>query len=88
MLKDYSKEWKVFDSFCEKGKIAIITSERVGYDEELTPCESFISIDRAKEIVKSLKEAISKAEAHKNSRVSYIPYEMKYYNRKKPKQND
>ena len=57
--------FKPFDSYVEDGRIVILTSEYSEMHGGNVTCTHFMSIDRAKEILKDLEEAINSLEKSK-----------------------
>ncbi len=53
-----------FDSYIENGRLIIITTDYVGDEKEIT--ENFISLERAKEILKDLQLNINLLENQNN----------------------
>jgi hypothetical protein len=53
--------YRTFDSYVDRGKIVIITKEYSDMQGETVPVEHYISLSRAKEIIASLQDAVSRA---------------------------
>lgn len=65
-MKEYDKNGdiiKQFDSYYKEGQIVVITTEYSSYWDDLVNCENYISVERAKGILKKLQEAIKEAES-------------------------
>ena len=52
---------KPFDSYVDGGKIVIVTKEYSDTHGDIVPVEHYISVNRAKEIIADLQDAIRRA---------------------------
>ena len=57
---------KPFDSYLVDYKIVIVTKEYSGMHDDIVDVEHYISIERAKDIISQLQEAVRLAETRPN----------------------
>lgn len=76
-ISEPPKMFKQFDSYIEDGRIVILTNEYSEIHGGYVICTHFVRLERAKEIIKDLQDAITATEKFKRIAAD----EMKHGNR-------